>query len=67
MQDNNRQSPPSQAEQLQQQNPNPDRLNISDEKQRTTGREANQDPQQMPVGNEQNNQDTQGTIAGVGE
>lgn len=66
MQNDNRQSP-SESEKLQQQNPNPDRLDISDEKQRSAGRESNQTPQQMPVGNEQNNQDTQGTIARVGE
>ena len=67
MQNNNKQSRPSESEKLQQQNPNPDRLDISDEEQRTKGREADRDPQQMPVGNEQNNQDTQGTVAGVGE
>ena len=67
MQNNNKQSQRSESEKLQQQNPNPDRMNISDEEQRTQGREANERPQQMPVGNEQNNQDTQGTIAGVGE
>ena len=67
MPNDKKQSPPSESEKLQQQNPNPERLDISDEKQRTTNRDSRQDQQQMPVGNEQNSQDTQGTIAGVGE
>ena len=64
---NNNQSQRSETERTQQENPNPDSMATTDEKQRTTDRDPNRGPQQMPVGNEQNNQDTQGTIAGVGE
>ncbi len=57
----------SESQQAQRQNVNPEQLAVSDEQQRTTAREPQQEQQQLPTGNEQNSQDTQGTLAGVGE
>jgi hypothetical protein len=65
--ENNRNQQQSESQQAQQQNVNPDRLAVSDEEQRTTGRESEDEPQQLPVGNEQNSQETEGTQAGMGE
>ncbi|HYC29811.1 MAG TPA: hypothetical protein VEB42_13355 [Chitinophagaceae bacterium] len=67
MQRDNDQSQRSESEELQRQDPNPGSLAVSDEQQRTKGREPGNEQQQMPTGNEQNSQDTQGTVAGVGE
>lgn len=53
----------SETERAQQENPNPGSMSATAEKQRT----SDEEPQQMPTGNEQNSQDTQGTVAGVGE
>lgn len=64
--ENNRQQP-SESEQLQEQNNNPEKLSITDEEQRTKGRDADGGKQKTPVGNEKNKQDTDGAQAGVGE
>lgn len=65
--ENNRNQQQSESQQAQQQNVNPDRLAVSDEEQRTTSRDSEDEPQQLPVGNEQNSKKTQGAQAGMGE
>ena len=65
--ENNKQSQRSETQKAQQQDVNPDRLSASDEQQRTTARDRKEEQQQMPVGNEQNSKNTEGSQAGVGE
>ncbi|HYE56740.1 MAG TPA: hypothetical protein VD996_17955 [Chitinophagaceae bacterium] len=52
----------------QQENANPEKLAITDEQQRTTAKEGNQQPQQLPTGNERDEKaNTEGAQAGMGE
>lgn len=55
-------------DQNNQQNPNPGKLAVTDEKQRTQAREEDTKQQQVPTGNERNEKTgTDGTKAGMGE